>query len=133
LALHCSPTWPFLRNGVACAVDSHRWGCGSCQEKADGDRRHGSVLLLSGLERAAFYAGVLGVLFGSNALVMFMSVEWMLNAVNLTLITYSRVWGNVDGQVFVLLVMAGGCGSRGRVGHHRLTLPSPRSTPMSTK
>jgi NADH-quinone oxidoreductase subunit K len=37
---------------------------------------------------------------------MFMSVEMMLNAVNLTLITYSRFLGDVAGQVFVLLVMA---------------------------
>jgi len=37
---------------------------------------------------------------------MFMSVEMMLNAVNLTLITYSRFLQNVDGQVFVLLVIA---------------------------
>ena len=60
-------------------------------------------LVLSAL---LFTLGILGVLIRRNALVMFMSVELMLNAVNLTLITYSRLWGNVDGQVFVLLVMA---------------------------
>ena len=37
---------------------------------------------------------------------MFMSVEMMLSAVNLTLITHSRFLDQVDGQVFVLLVMA---------------------------
>jgi NADH-quinone oxidoreductase subunit K len=46
------------------------------------------------------------VLIRRNALVMFMSVEMMLNAVNLTLITYSRLLDNIEGQVFVLLVMA---------------------------
>jgi NADH-quinone oxidoreductase subunit K len=46
------------------------------------------------------------MLIRRNALVMFMSVEMMLNAVNLTLITYSRFLENIDGQVFVLLVMA---------------------------
>ena len=50
--------------------------------------------------------GAAGVLIRRNALVMFMSVEMMLNAVNLTLITYSRSFGNIDGQVFVLFVMA---------------------------
>jgi NADH-quinone oxidoreductase subunit K len=58
------------------------------------------------LSAVLFTLGVVGVLIRRNALVMIMSVELMLNAVNLTLITYSRFLGNVDGQVFVLLVMA---------------------------
>ena len=57
------------------------------------------------LSAILFTLGVVGVLIRRNALVMFMSVELMLNAVNLTLITYSRFLGNLDGQVFVLLVM----------------------------
>jgi NADH-quinone oxidoreductase subunit K len=58
------------------------------------------------LSAILFTLGAVGVLIRRNVLVMFMSVEMMLNAVNLTLITYSRFLGNVDGQVFVLLVMA---------------------------
>ena len=58
------------------------------------------------LSAVLFTLGAVGVLIRRNALVMFMSVEMMLNSVNLTLITYSRFLGNVDGQVFVLLVMA---------------------------
>jgi NADH-quinone oxidoreductase subunit K len=58
------------------------------------------------LSAILFVLGALGVLLRRNALVMFMSVEMMLNAVNLTLVTYSRFLGNVDGQVLVLLVMA---------------------------
>ena len=58
------------------------------------------------LSAVLFTLGAIGVLIRRNALVMFMSVEMMLNAVNLTLITYSRFLENVDGQVFVLLVMA---------------------------
>jgi NADH-quinone oxidoreductase subunit K len=58
------------------------------------------------LSAILFTLGALGVLIRRNALVMFMSVEMMLNAVNLTLITYSRLQENVSGQVFVLLVMA---------------------------
>lgn len=58
------------------------------------------------LSAILFVLGVGGVLLRRNALVMLMSVEVMLNAVNLTLITYSRVLGNVEGQVLVLLVIA---------------------------
>ena len=58
------------------------------------------------LSAVLFTLGAVGVLLRRNALVMFMSVEMMLNSVNLTLITYSRFLENVDGQVFVLLVMA---------------------------
>jgi NADH-quinone oxidoreductase subunit K len=58
------------------------------------------------LSAILFTLGAVGVLIRRNVLVMFMSVEMMLNAVNLTLITYSRSLGTVDGQVFVLLVMA---------------------------
>jgi NADH-quinone oxidoreductase subunit K len=58
------------------------------------------------LSAILFTLGTIGVLIRRNALVMFMSVEMMLNAVNLTLVTYSRFLENVDGQVFVLLVMA---------------------------
>ena len=58
------------------------------------------------LSAILFTLGAVGVLVRRNALVIFMSVEMMLNAVNLTLVTYSRFLGNVDGQVFVLLVMA---------------------------
>ena len=58
------------------------------------------------LSAILFALGGAGVLIRRNALVMFMSVEMMLNAVNLTLITYSRLLDNIEGQVFVLLVMA---------------------------
>ena len=58
------------------------------------------------LSAVLFTLGAIGVLIRRNALVIFMSVELMLNAVNLTFITYSHFWENVDGQVFVLLVMA---------------------------
>ena len=53
-----------------------------------------------------FVLGATGVLVRRNALVLLMSVELMLGAVSLTLVTYSRSLGQVDGQVFALLVMA---------------------------
>jgi NADH-quinone oxidoreductase subunit K len=58
------------------------------------------------LSAILFALGVAGVLLRRNALVVLMSIEIMLNAVNLALITYSRVWANVEGQVLVLLVIA---------------------------
>ena len=53
-----------------------------------------------------FTIGVLGVLVRRNAIVMFMSIELMLNSVNLTLVAYASRFGSVDGQVFVFFVMA---------------------------
>ncbi len=52
-----------------------------------------------------FTVGVAGVLTRKNPLIVFMSVELMLNSVNLTLITFSRLWGSVDGQVIALFVL----------------------------
>jgi NADH-quinone oxidoreductase subunit K len=51
-----------------------------------------------------FCIGVLGVLTRRNALILFMCVELMLNAVNLSFIALSRLHG-ISGQVFVLFVM----------------------------
>ena len=58
------------------------------------------------LSAILFSVGAAGVLVRRNALVLFMSVELMLNAANLALVAQSRLLGQVDGQVFVLLVMA---------------------------
>jgi NADH-quinone oxidoreductase subunit K len=52
-----------------------------------------------------FTVGIAGVLTRKNPLIVFMSVELMLNSVNLTLITFSRLWGSVDGQVIALFVL----------------------------
>ena len=52
-----------------------------------------------------FTTGVLGVLFRRNAIIVFMSVELMLNAVNLVFVAFSRYHGSVDGQVFAFFIM----------------------------
>jgi NADH-quinone oxidoreductase subunit K len=54
---------------------------------------------------APFLLSAQGVLSRRNALV-FMCVEMMLNSVNLTLIAMSRQWGNLNGQIFVFMIMA---------------------------
>lgn len=58
------------------------------------------------LSAILFSLGALGVLLRRNAIVMFMCVELMLNAVNLTLVAISQHLGKLDGQVFVFFVMA---------------------------
>jgi NADH-quinone oxidoreductase subunit K len=52
-----------------------------------------------------FITGVAGVLTRRNAIVVFMSVELMLNSANLTLVTFSSYLGNPVGQLFVFFVM----------------------------
>jgi len=52
-----------------------------------------------------FAVGTIGVLLRRNALVIFMSIELMLNAVNLTLVTFARMHGELNGQVLAFFVM----------------------------
>lgn len=53
-----------------------------------------------------FSIGVMGVLFRRNAIIIFMSIELMLNAVNLLLVAFSSYHNDASGQVFVFFVMA---------------------------
>ena len=57
------------------------------------------------LSAILFCIGVMGVLFRRNAIIIFMSVELMLNAVNLLLVAFSSYWNDPAGQVFVFFVM----------------------------
>jgi NADH-quinone oxidoreductase subunit K len=59
-------------------------------------------LVLAG---ALFTLGGVGVLVRRNAIVVFMCVELMLNAVNLTLVTFSRINGTLDGQIMAFFSM----------------------------
>lgn len=58
------------------------------------------------LSAALFTIGVVGVLTRRNAIIILMSVELMLNSVNLTLIGFSAYLGNPEGQMLVFFVMA---------------------------
>lgn len=53
-----------------------------------------------------FVVGVAGVLTRRNAIIVFMSIELMLNSANLSLVTFSSYMGNSIGQLFVFFVMA---------------------------
>ncbi|MEE9259623.1 MAG: NADH-quinone oxidoreductase subunit NuoK [Candidatus Scalindua sediminis] len=59
-------------------------------------------LILSGI---LFTIGVIGVLTRRNAIVIFMCIELMLNAVNLAFVTFSRQLNSMDGQIFVFFIM----------------------------
>lgn len=58
------------------------------------------------LASALFCIGVIGVLTRKNALIIFMCVELMLNAVNMLFIAFSAYKGDASGQVFVFFIMA---------------------------
>ena len=60
-------------------------------------------LLLSAI---LFSLGVAGFLFRRNIITVFMSIELMLNAVNLSFVAFSRQHAQMDGQIFVFFVMA---------------------------
>ena len=57
------------------------------------------------LSAVTFVIGVVGVLARRNAIIVFMSIELMLNSVNLTLVAFSSFLGNVTGQMLVFFAM----------------------------
>lgn len=61
-----------------------------------------NYLFLSAL---LFTIGAAGVLLRRNAIVVFMCIELMLNAVNLAFVTFARMHANLDGQVFAFFMM----------------------------
>ncbi|MGH9683928.1 MAG: NADH-quinone oxidoreductase subunit NuoK [Candidatus Acidiferrales bacterium] len=61
------------------------------------------------LSLALFVIGVAGALVRRNLLVTLMSIDLILTAVNINLAAFSRMWGNVNGQVFALFIIA--CGA----------------------
>lgn len=60
-------------------------------------------LILSAL---LFVTGIIGVITRRNAIIIFMSIELMLNAVNLSMVAFSAFSGDISGQIFVFFIMA---------------------------
>ena len=58
------------------------------------------------LSAILFFTGVFGVLYRRNIIVMFMCIELMLNAVNLSFVTFARYTQSMDGHVMAFFVMA---------------------------
>jgi NADH-quinone oxidoreductase subunit K len=52
-----------------------------------------------------FSIGIMGALMRRNAIIIFMCIELMLNAVNLLLVTFSKIYGDADAQLFVFFIM----------------------------
>ena len=61
-----------------------------------------AFLMVSGL---LFSIGIFGVILRKNTLVIYMSLELMLNAVNLALVSFSRYNGTMDGNIFVFFII----------------------------
>ena len=57
------------------------------------------------LSLALFCIGIMGTLMRRNAIIIFMCIELMLNAVNLLLVTFSKMHGNSDAQLMVFFIM----------------------------
>ncbi len=93
-----------VRNCVAAAAGGHRGRCGHGEEE---DLRHGTeITTLHYLVVAAalFMIGTIGVLTRRNVIIILMSIELILNAVNLNLVAFSRLYG-LHGQVFSIFVI----------------------------
>ncbi|HEY2460613.1 MAG TPA: NADH-quinone oxidoreductase subunit NuoK [Candidatus Acidoferrum sp.] len=57
------------------------------------------------LSAILFGLGVVAFIFKRNIISIFMSIELMLNAVNLAFVSFSQTWGQLNGQIFVLFVI----------------------------
>jgi NADH-quinone oxidoreductase subunit K len=64
-----------------------------------------SIEYYLGLAIILFILGAVGVLIRRNALIIFMSVELMLNAANLAFVAFARYWQQPSGQIFVFFIM----------------------------
>jgi NADH-quinone oxidoreductase subunit K len=64
-----------------------------------------SINFYLGLAIILFMIGALGVLIRRNAIIIFMSVELMLNAANLAFVAFARYWQVMNGQIFVFFIM----------------------------
>jgi NADH-quinone oxidoreductase subunit K len=64
------------------------------------------IIYYIGLSAILFIMGAVGFLIRRNAILIFMSVELMLNAANLAFVAFARQYLAVDGQIFVFFVMA---------------------------
>jgi NADH-quinone oxidoreductase subunit K len=58
------------------------------------------------LSAALFMIGVIGVMVRRNVIVIFMSIELMLNAVNISAVAFARLHGNSAGEIFALFIIA---------------------------
>jgi len=60
-----------------------------------------------------FCIGVYGVIARKNAVLVLMSIELILNSVNINLLAFDQLWGNVDGNTFALYIIAVAAGEVG--------------------
>ena len=75
------------------------------------------------LSLALFTIGVIGVVTRRNVIIILMSIELILNAVNINLVAFSRLFGDVSGQVFAIFIITDGCGGRDWTGNYHRVFP----------
>ena len=123
----CSPSSARSSSPAAAATPTERRDRGGGRARDADARRvrdHATYYLV--LAALLFTIGAVGLLTRRNVLVMFMCVELMLNAVNLTFVSFARELNDIRGQVIVFFMLVGRRGrGRGRPRHHRRDLPSP--------
>ena len=79
------------------------------------------------LSLALFTIGIIGVVTRRNVIIILMSIELILNAVNINLVAFSRLVGSAEGQIFAHFHHhRRGRGSGRRPGNHHRVLPQPR-------
>ena len=75
------------------------------------------------LSLALFTIGVVGVLTRRNVIIVLMSIELILNAVNINLVAFSRHFGSVDGQVFAIFIITDAAAEAGKFASTLLLSP----------
>ena len=80
-------------------------GTGTMAEGRRGRSGHVSIAWYLAVSAIVFALGAVGVIVRRNPLVVLLCLELMLNGANLSLIAFSRMWGNGDGQILALIVM----------------------------
>src|SRR5262249_35415353 len=93
------------RAGAPAAWPPGRGRAGNDRPRAAAGGRQVNVNWYLVLSAFIFAIGAAGVMTRRNPLVILLCLELMLNAGNLALIAFSRMWGNGDGQIFALVVM----------------------------
>ena len=79
------------------------------------------------LSAAMLAIGVVGIVTRRNVIIILMSVELILNAVNINLVAFSRLVGSVEGQIFAIFIITDAAAEAAvGLGHHHRVLPQSR-------
>jgi len=107
LAKISADRWENLRKSDSVsAQEADQQSSGYQQAKANLAAADANVRRLEEMESFKnVYAPFSGVLTRRNVIIILMSIELILNAVNINLVAFSRMWGNIDGQIFAIFII----------------------------